>query len=148
MKLKVLGVLCAMFVAFGFVSQSFAVTAVVDVDRVMFQYTKAKTVAEQFRVKDEQLRKEIIDAQAKIKAAKTPVEKKSLEETYEKQLKTKAENLKIEELKKLKEIDTEVMNVINKINANGKYDLILKKSATVYCPNDITNEVLRMLNSK
>ena len=40
------------------------------------------------------------------------------------------------------------MNVINKINANGKYDLILKKSATVYCPNDITNDVLRMLNSK
>ena len=148
MNLKKFGILCGALIVLGASSQVFAATAIVDVDRVMFQYTKAKTMAEQFRLKDEQLRKEIIDAQAKIKAAKTPVEKKSLEETYEKQLKTKAENLKIEELKKLKEIDTEVMNVINKINANGKYDLILKKSATVYCPNDITNEVLRMLNSK
>ena len=55
MNLKKFGILCGALIVLGASSQVFAATAIVDVDRVMFQYTKAKTMAEQFRLKDEHL---------------------------------------------------------------------------------------------
>ena len=49
------------------------------------------------------------------------------------------------QFEKLKEINNDVMTAIDKVNA-GRYDLILKKSATLYSKNDITNDVLNRLN--
>ncbi|MCQ2957934.1 MAG: OmpH family outer membrane protein [Candidatus Gastranaerophilales bacterium] len=146
--LKNLTVLCGTLAVLSAVTPVFAATAMVDVDRVLFEYTKAKEAATQFQAQEKALENDLINAQNKVKAAKTPVEKKTLEETYDKQLRAKAEKIKNEQLKKLKEIDTEVMSTISKINANGKYDVILRKSATVYCKNDITDEVIRKLNGK
>ncbi len=127
------------------VTPAFALTATVDVDRVLFEYSKAKTAAEQFKTQEESLQKTLIEAQKKIKETTSPVEKKNLENTYDKKLKEQAEKIKTEQLKKLQEIEADVFAAIDKVN-NGKYDLILKKSATIYCPNDITEEVLKRLN--
>ena len=40
------------------------------------------------------------------------------------------------------DLDKPLDNPVDK----AKYDLILKKSATIYCPNDITEDVLNHLN--
>ena len=48
-------------------------------------------------------------------------------------------------MKKLQEIENDIFKAIDKVSA-GQYDLILKKSATIYCPNDITEDVLNHLN--
>ena len=55
------------------------------------------------------------------------------------------EKIKTVKFEKLKEINNDVMTAIDKVNA-GRYDLILKKSATLYSKNDITNDVLNRLN--
>lgn len=124
---------------------AFSATATVDVDRLLFEYSKAKTAAESFKTQEENLQKTLIEAQTKIKAATSPVDKKNLEATYDKKLKAQAEKIKAEQLKKLQEIENDIFKAIDSVN-NGKYDLILKKSATIYCPNDITVEVLNKLN--
>ena len=128
------------------VTPAFALTATVDVDKILFEYNKAKTVAQQFKAQEEALQNTVIEAQKKIKETTSPVEKKNIESTYDKKLKEQAEKMKAEQIKKLKEIEADIFAAIDKVNVNGKYDLILKKSATVYCPNDITEEVLRRLN--
>ena len=126
---------------------SFAVTATIDVDKVLYEYTKSKTAAAQFKAQEDALQKIVEEADRKMKAAPTPVEKQNIQKTYENKFKTQAEKIKNEQMKKLQEIENDIFAAIDKVN-NGKYDLILKKSATVYCPNDITDEVLKKLNGK
>ena len=128
------------------IKPAFATTATVDIDKILVEYTKAKNAADYFRGQEQVLQNIIIEGQQKIKATNSPVEKKNLEATYEKKLQTQAEKMKAEQIKKLQEIETDIYAAINKIN-NGKYDLILKKGATVYCQNDITAEVLKRLNN-
>ena len=135
----------SLIAALATVSPALALTATVDVDRVLFEYNKAKTAAEQFKAQEDSLQKTLIEAQNKIKQTSSPVEKKNLEATYEKKLKAQAEKIKNEQMKKLQEIENDVFAAIDKVS-DGKYDLILKKSATIYCPNDITDEVLNRLN--
>ena len=50
-----------------------------NVDKVLFEYNKAKTVAEQFKAQEEGLQNMLIEAQKKIKETASPVEKKKLE---------------------------------------------------------------------
>ena len=136
------------FVAAMFISvPAFAVTATIDVDKVLFEYTKSKTAAAQFKTQEAALQKIVEEADKKIKAASSPVEKQNIEKSYETKFNTQAEKIKNEQMKKLQEIENDIFAAIDKVN-NGKYDLILKKSATVYCPNDITDEVLKRLNGK
>ena len=142
---KKLTVSFSLLLAMAIVSPAFALTATVDVDKVLYEYNKAKTVAEQFKAQEENLQKNLIDAQNKIKQTSSPVEKKNLEASYEKKLKAQAEKIQAERVKKLQEIENDIFAAIDKVN-NGQYDLILKKSATIYCPNDITVEVLNHLN--
>ena len=135
----------SLIAALATVSPALALTATVDVDRVLFEYNKAKTVAEQFKAQEENLQKTLFEAQEKIKQTSSPVEKKNLEATYEKKLKAQAEKIKTEQMKKLQEIENDIFKAIDKVS-NGQYDLILKKSATIYCENDITEAVLNHLN--
>ena len=92
---KKLTVTFSLLLAMAIVSPAFALTATVDVDKVLFEYNKAKTVAEQFKAQEENLQKTLIEAQNKIKQTTSPVEKKNLEATYEKKLKAQAEKLKL-----------------------------------------------------
>ena len=142
---KKLSMSFSLVLAMAIVSPALALTATVDVDRVLFEYNKAKTVAEQFKAQEENLQKNLIDAQNKIKQTSSPVEKKNLEASYEKKLKAQAEKIQTERVKKLQEIESDIFKAIDKVSA-GQYDLILKKSATIYCPNDITVDVLNHLN--
>lgn len=124
---------------------SFALTATVDVDAILFKYSKAKATAEYFKAQEQNLQKTLIEAQNKIKASTSPVEKKNLENSYDKKLKAQAEKIREEQVKKIKEIEDDIFKAIDKVN-NGQYDLILKKSATVYCEHDITEAVLQQLD--
>ena len=144
---KKLTAVVVMFLALGASVPAFAATATIDVDKILFEYTKSKTAANYFRVQEESLQRIVAEAEAKIKASTSPVEKKNIESAYETKFRTQAEKLKNEQIKKMQEIENDIFVAIEKVN-NGKYDLILKKSATVYCPNDITDEVLRKLNGK
>lgn len=144
-SLKKLSSAIILFATLLIAAPSFAATATVDVDKLLFEYSKAKIAAEHFKTQEQGLQKTLIEAQNKIKATTSPVEKKNLESAYDKKLKAQAEKIKTEQLKKIKEIEDDIFKAIDKVNS-GKYDLILKKSATVYCPNDITNDVLKVLN--
>ena len=145
--LKKLFVTCVMIASVGIAVPAFAVTATIDVDQLLAEYSKSKIAAAQFRTQEENLQKIVIEAQNKVKAATSPVEKQNIEKSYEAKFNAQAEKIKNEQMKKLQEIENDIFAAIDKVN-NGKYDLILKKSATVYCPNDITEEVLRKLNGK
>lgn len=131
----------------GIAVPAFSVTATIDVDRLLMEYSKSKIATAQFRTQEESLQRIVEEAQTKIKAATSPVEKQNIEKSYEAKFNAQAERIKTEQMKKLQEIENDIFSAIDKVN-NGRYDLILKKSATVYCPNDITDEVLRKLNGK
>ncbi len=129
------------------VSPVFALTATVDVDRVLYEYSKSKEAEAQFQQQTQSLQAAVADAQKKIKAAASPVEKKNLEATYDKKIKAQAQKMQAEQIAKLKEIEADIFKAIDKVSG-GQYDTILKKSATIYCPNDITDEVIKKLNNK
>ncbi len=131
----------------GVAVPAFSATATIDVDQILIEYSKSKVATAQFRTQEESLQRIVEEAQNKIKAASSPVEKQNIEKSYEAKFNAQAERIKTEQMKKLQEIENDIFNAIDKVN-NGKYDLILKKSATVYCPNDITADVLRKLNGK
>ena len=137
----------AIFSFMGAAVPAFSATATIDVDQLLMEYSKSKIATAQFRTQEESLQKIVEEAQAKVKAATSPVEKQNIEKSYEAKFNAQAERIKTEQMKKLQEIENDIFNAIDKVN-NGKYDLILKKSATVYCPNDITADVLRKLNGK
>lgn len=131
----------------GIAVPAFSATATIDVDQLLMEYSKSKIATAQFRTQEESLQRIVEEAQNKIKTASSPVEKQNIEKTYEAKFNAQAERIKTEQMKKLQEIENDIFNAIEKVN-NGRYDLILKKSATVYCPNDITAEVLKKLNGK
>ena len=131
----------------GIAVPAFSATATIDVDQLLMEYSKSKVATAQFRTQEESLQRIVEEAQNKIKTASSPVEKQNIEKTYEAKFNAQAERIKTEKMKRLQEIENDIFNAIEKVN-NGRYDLILKKSATVYCPNDITAEVLRKLNGK
>jgi len=145
MVIKKISYVCAFLASLLIVSPVFAATAVVDADRILMEYVKAKNAAIQFQAQEQTLQNSIIDAQNKIKNTKSPVEKKNLEAKYDKILKEQAAKMQKAQIEKLKEINSDVMAAIEKVNS-GKYDVILKKSATLYCKNDITTSVLNQLN--
>ncbi|MDD3593402.1 MAG: OmpH family outer membrane protein [Candidatus Gastranaerophilales bacterium] len=124
---------------------SFAATATVDVEKVLAEYKKAQTFAQQFKAEEVGLEKFLVDARSQVKAATTEIERTNIEKKLEKELQEKAQKIKAEQIKRLQEIETDVYKAIEKVTAK-KYDLVLKKTAVILGGSDISNDVIKELN--
>ncbi|MDD3149636.1 MAG: OmpH family outer membrane protein [Candidatus Gastranaerophilales bacterium] len=140
-------ILVVVFFAYGNGAQATEV-GVVNLEKIINDYAKAQDLAAELRVKDAELQKFVVEAQRKLKNTTSPVERKNLEEKLAAEYKNKG--LKIQEYRDTEwnDIETNIINTINQVATAKSYNLVLNKSSVVVGGEDITIEVLKILNSK
>jgi outer membrane protein len=121
--------------------------AVVDVNKVVDNYGKAQEVTADLKVKESELQAFLKDAQSKIEAAKTPVEKQSLETKLGEQFELKRKAYLNSQTEKWQEIEKNITDTITSIAAKRKSEMVFNKSAVIVGGTDITEEVTKQLNT-
>ena len=123
-------------------------TGVVDIDKVISNYSKAQDVSADLKVKEAELQKFQADAQKQIKEAKTPLEKKNMEDKLTEEFKQKIQDYKDAQVKQLKQVEDSVFAAVDSVAKQQKLDLILNKSSVLRGGSDITDAILNILNSE
>lgn len=121
--------------------------ASVDLDKVLRGYTKTAAVNAQFQQEESDIRVFVLDAQKKVVSAKSDADKKALEEKYNKELQGKVDLLQKKKVEALRGIETDVKGQIDKIGNTGAYALILTSNNTLYGTVDISEQIIKALNS-
>lgn len=140
--LVVLGMLSLMTPAFA--ADKYAS---VDLDKVLRGYTKTAAVNANFQKEESDIRVFVLDAQKRVVSAKTDAEKKSLEEKANKELQAKVDVLQKKKLEALKGIETDIKAQIDRIGKASSYALIMTSNNALYGTVDISDEIIKSLNS-
>ncbi len=122
-------------------------TAVIDTYKVINSYPQAKESAETIKKQERELHKFIIQASKDIKSAKNDVEKKQKEEKYNKDLAKKRAELK-SKMQEWNKLQKQIYAVIENVSQKKKIKTVVRKESTLYGAEDITEDVIKKLNSK
>jgi len=120
---------------------------VVDLDKIVNNYSKAQDVSADLKVKEAELQKFLAEAQKQLKDAPSPVEKKNLEEKLTQQFKTKSEDFKDAQIKQWKQIEDNIFSAIETVSKTNRLDVVLVKSSVLFGGNDVTDQILNLLNT-
>ncbi|MFH0702235.1 MAG: OmpH family outer membrane protein [bacterium] len=121
---------------------------VVDLDKVIGDYSKAQDASADLKIKEAELQKFLADAQKQLKNAASPVERKNLEDKLTEEFKVKSQNFRELQAKQWKEIEDSVFSAIDKISKEKDLSLILNKAGVLRGGVDITEQILGVLNKK
>lgn len=121
--------------------------ASVDIDKVLKGYKKTDVINKDFQKREADIRVFIVDAQKKVVSATTEADRKKLEEKYAKELKTKMDKLQQDKIKALQGIEKDVKKAINAEGKKGVYALILTSNNALYGTVDISDSIIKILNS-
>ena len=136
-----------LMLAFAFCSANAEVIGVVDFDRVVDNYSKVKILSDEMSDKYTELQRYTLDKEREYKKLTTPLERKNFEEATARELAKKQEAyLKLKE-KKEAEIDTSIKNAVKQVAMENKIDTVVEKSVIFFGGVDITDKVVKMLNS-
>jgi len=135
---------------FAITAPAFAVDkyASVDIDRVLKGYKKTEVINNTFQKREADLRVFIVDAQKKVVGATTEAERKKLEDKYAAELKTKMDKLQNDKIAALQGLEKDVKAAIDAEGKKGTYALILTSTNALYGAVDITDSIVKTLNSK
>lgn len=122
--------------------------ASVDIDRVLKGYKKTEVINTTFQKREADLRVFIVDAQKKVVGATTEAERKKLEDKYAAELKTKMDKLQNDKIAALQGLEKDVKAAIDAEGKKGIYALILTSNNALYGTIDITDSIVKTLNSK
>jgi len=120
---------------------------VVDLDRIVNNYSKAQDVSADLKVKEAELQKFLADAQKQLKDTTSPVEKKNLEDKLTQQFKAKSDEFKDAQIKQWKQIEDNIFSAIETVSKTNKLDVVLVKSSVLYGGTDVTEQILTLLNT-
>lgn len=121
--------------------------ASVDLDKVLKGYKKTDTINKTFQKREAEIRVFIVDAQKSVVAATTDADRKKLEEKYSKELKAKMDKLQKDKLAALQGLEKDVKKAIDAEGKKGVYALILTSNTTLYGAVDISDSIIKTLNS-
>jgi Skp family chaperone for outer membrane proteins len=121
-------------------------TAIVDIDKIRENYSAAQELEADLKVKENELQNFITNAQKQIEEAKTPVEKKNLQDKLGEQFNIKRTAFAKDQAEKLTKIETDVLSAISTVATTQKYDLVLNKQIVLFGGTDISSQVLEKLN--
>lgn len=133
--------------SFAFTSANAEVIGVVDFDKVVDNYSKVKTVSDEISDKYAEIQRYSLDKEREYKKLSTPLERKNFEESTARELSKKQDAyLRLKE-KKEAEIDTAIKNAIKQVAISNKIDTVVEKSVIFFGGVDITDKVVKALNS-
>lgn len=124
---------------------------VVDLYKVMSNYSKAQEISNYLNQKKAELQKFQEDGNAKIKEQKTDLQKQSLFDTLNTQYNKKVNEynndveVKLQQLKQLQDVD--VVNAVQQVAKDKNLDMIIDKSAVPFSKIEITDQVITILNA-
>ncbi len=143
---KLLGLIVFCALAF-FAKANAEVIGIVDFDKVVDNYTKVKTVTDEISDKYAEIQRYSLDKEREYKKLSSPLERKNFEESTAKELSKKQDAyLKLKE-KKESEIDTAIKNAIKKVALESQIDTVVEKTVVFFGGVDITDKVVKALNS-
>lgn len=122
--------------------------ASVDIDRVLKGYKKTEIINTTFQKREADIRVFIVDAQKKVVGATTEADRKKLEDKYAAELKAKMEKLQNDKIAALQGLEKDVKAAIDAEGKKGIYALILTSNNALYGAVDITDSIVKTLNSK
>ncbi len=121
---------------------------VVDLSKVVDNYTEAQKVSADLKVKETDIQKFLLDAQKKVKAAKTPLEKKNLEEKFGEEFNIKRKAFIKEQTEKWEKIENTIFAEIEELSKRKKFEMVFNKQSVIVGGTDITEELIKKLNQK
>ena len=141
--------LLTLLAIFAFSTPVFAADkyASVDLDKVLKGYKKTEVINKSIQEKEAAIRVFIVDAQKSVVAATTDAERKKREDKYAKELKSKMDALQKEKISALQGLEKDVKKAIDAEGKKGVYALILTSNNALYGTTDITNDIIKILNS-
>ena len=141
--LSILAVSSMMLSSVAFASPEPQKIAVVDIQKVVSASAQVKALKASQEAKNKELAAFIKKAQEDVNKQTDVNKKKSLAESYEKQLKTKREaNIK-DYTTKLKAADANITAQIGKKATELGYTMVIPKSTVIWGGDDITETVLK-----
>ena len=141
--LSILAVSSMMLSSFAFAAPEPQKIAVVDIQKVVSASAQVKALKASQEAKNKELAAFIKKAQEDVNKQTDVNKKKSLAESYEKQLKTKREaNIK-DYTTKLKAADANITAQIGKKATELGYTMVVPKSTVIWGGDDITETVLK-----
>ena len=141
--LSILAVSSMMLSSVAFAAPEPQKIAVVDIQKVVSASAQVKALKASQEAKNKELAAFIKKAQEDVNKQTDVNKKKSLAESYEKQLKTKREaNIK-DYTTKLKAADANITAQIGKKATELGYTMVVPKSTVIWGGNDITETVLK-----
>ncbi len=139
--------LSAIFAMFAFNNANAEVIGIIDFDKIVDNYAKVRTVSNEIADKYAEIQRYTLDKEREYKKLTTPVERKNFEEVTAKELAKKQEAyLKLKE-KKEAEIDAAIKNAIKQTAMASKVDTVIEKSVVFFGGIDLTDQVVKLLNS-
>ena len=123
------------------------VVGIVDFDKVVDSYSRVQAVTDEISDKQAEIQKYMLDKEREYKKLSTPVERKNFEEVTAKELARRQEAfLRVKERKEA-EIDTAIKNAIKSTAIANKIDTVVDSSVVFFGGIDITDKVVKALNS-
>ena len=119
--------------------------AVVDVAQLINKSSEVSILKAEQQKKLDAMKATVEKAQKEISNEKDPQKIEQLEEKYRNQINNQKLALDEEYNTKLKQIDTNIKNMIIAKAKGLQYDLVLPKSIVLFGGNDITDEVAKMV---
>ena len=135
----------------GFISNSAVYSegtgkiAVVDVPQVVSASAQVKALKKEQETKLKELQTFIEKARKDVAATTDPKKKQSLEEKYNKELKTKQEAIGKNYTQKLSAIDNSISTQISNYAKLQGYDIVIAKGVVLYGGVDITDAVSKTI---
>lgn len=119
---------------------------VLDVEKVLGSYEKVQSAVADLKVKEADLEKFAADAGKSVKLAKTQEESRNLELNYSKQLEEKKVAYRQEQSHVVERIQADVFIAIRSVADSRKVKLVIRKDSIIYGADDLTDEVIGILN--
>ena len=133
--------------AFIFCNANAEVIGVIDFDKVVDNYSKVKTLSDEMSDKYTELQRYTLDKEREYKKLTTPLERKNFEEATARELTRRQDAyMKLKE-KKEAEIDNAIKNAVRQVAIENKIDTVVEKSVIFFGGLDITDKVVKALNS-
>lgn len=140
--------LASMFASLLFCSSVNAeVIGIVDFDKIVDSYSRVQVVSDEISDKYAEIQKYTLDKEREYKKLTTPVERKNFEEATAKELARRQEAYMRLKERKEAEIDATIKNAIKSVAMANKIDTVVEASVIFFGGIDITDKVVKALNS-
>ncbi len=119
--------------------------AVVDVNKVVIQSKKVQELKAEQEARIRELNQWLAQVKAEVDSRITNEEKQALVAEYNKQFAQKQNEIKAKYTEKLQVIEKGISELIAKVAEEKGYDLVLSKYITLYGGDDITDDVISII---